>query len=125
MSFIHGGVGRFARARGSSLFARAFNGELPKRMCAIPMSRSFASLGEKPLTGFAEQCKTVANVLNVSCLAGTDDEAQTLPLVAEESPLMVAWSIVLSQKDLLCSPNKGTIGFTSFQVAEMTYRCAE
>ena len=58
-------AGRFARARGTSLFARAFNHELPRRMssfaCVFPDSLKI-SLAEKPLSGFAEQIKSAVSL---------------------------------------------------------------
>ena len=43
---------RFSRARGTSLFARAFNKELPK---CFTGNLSIPAFGEKHLNGFAEQ----------------------------------------------------------------------
>ncbi len=58
MSFFHG-VGRFARARGSSMFARRLNGELPRGLAAAVGGQSIRFFGELPLTGYAEQFRTV------------------------------------------------------------------
>jgi hypothetical protein len=66
-------MGRFARARGTSLFARAFNHDLPRRMATFshqfPKSLNIC-LAEKPLTGFAEQLQsalTMSLPLVVEC----------------------------------------------------------
>ena len=78
------GVGRFARARGTSHFARAFNGEVPRFVSYAPsFATSFAGLGELPLTGFAEQRHPLLGVLNAMRVsdtacdveAGDDEEA--------------------------------------------------
>ena len=106
MSFF-AGVGRFARARGNSAFARAFNGETPRRFASciqVPVfSQSFSSLGERPLTGFAEQFKSAASLLNVGCLSASDEEAQVLPEAAEDATILSSWSILYSVSDVLCT----------------------
>ena len=73
------GAARFSRARGSSLFARQFNGELPKRFgCSPVFSQSFGSLGERPISGFAEQFRDVSFGVELALSSGdenVDDDA--------------------------------------------------
>jgi hypothetical protein len=62
---FRGGVGRFAKARGSSHFARAFNGQLPRQFASqASFPVSFARLGELPLCGFAEQDNPITGLVN-------------------------------------------------------------
>ena len=64
------GVGRFARARGTSHFARAFNGDLPRFVSYAPsFAIPFAKLGELPLSGFAEQRHPLLGLLNAMRLS--------------------------------------------------------
>jgi hypothetical protein len=76
-------AGRFARARGNSMFARAFNNELP-RVLRMNMNASFikmADFGEKPmLTGFAEQ----QTVCFAGCFAGFEDTSDDELLESED-----------------------------------------
>ncbi len=75
-------IGRRAFARGNSLWARAFNQQLPRRMssCSVFVP-SFSALTEKPLQGFAEQYREV----NSTGLASTDITGDTLDEGEEKS----------------------------------------
>ena len=81
------GVGRFARARGSSVFARAFNGELPRNFSNFAFNKqSFAKMGEIPLGGFAEQSHPLLGLLN-SLRTASEGEGTELDLSEGEEGL--------------------------------------
>ena len=90
MSFFRG-VGRFARARGSSLFARRLNGELPRVLAAAIGPQSMRSFGELPLTGFAEQFRTV-NAAGFAQLSSDDALAGVVPgtTISQDEALQLA-----------------------------------
>jgi hypothetical protein len=55
-------IGRRAFARGSSLWARSFNNQLPRHMAACSLaskSFNFMKVAESPLNGYAEQYRLV------------------------------------------------------------------
>jgi hypothetical protein len=74
--------GRFARARGGSLFARSFNQDLPRRMSSalgFSMSRPKFNFAEKPLNGFAEQYR-LAQLLTGSLASPSADAEASDPV---------------------------------------------
>ncbi len=73
-------IGRFARARGHSLFARSFNKDLPRSLAGVGVG-SLRMFGEMPLGGFAEQFKTVGTS-GFNQVNGTSEESQSLALGA-------------------------------------------
>ena len=78
-------IGRRAFARGNSLWARAFNQQLPRRIssCSIIVP-SMKCLSERPLHGFAEQYRDVNSLGFMAGVGGgeeideADDKAETL-----------------------------------------------
>jgi hypothetical protein len=79
--------GRFSRARGCSLFARAMNSDLPRGLRhlaqVIPGGVNF---GENPLMGFAETKVSGLSVLRLQSLI-EEDEVDEEVVGAEESVL--------------------------------------
>ena len=56
-------LGRRAFARGSGLWSRAFNNDLPRRMASVCfVVPSMKSLAEKPLNGWPEQYRLVNEI---------------------------------------------------------------
>ena len=92
-NFFRAGAGRFARARGSSVFARAFNGELPRHFVSFPVSFpvSFSRLGELPLSGFAEQ--PLAGVLNAMRLSQDVSDLEA-PVESSEDAVLAASGVM-------------------------------
>ena len=88
-------LGRFARARGNSLFARSFNKELPRGLVGALRfaagSGSIRMFGENPLCGFAEQFKTLGTA-GFNQLNGTSEESQSMALgvLTQEEALQLA-----------------------------------
>ena len=77
-------IGRRAFARGSSVWARAFNQELPRRLAGVfvnSQSFNFLKVAESPLNGFAEQYRLV----DISGLYSSEASAEVADEVEEES----------------------------------------
>ncbi len=72
---IRGGrfCGRFAQARGNSTWARSFNANLTQQRTMFDQNRMFASVcinmrqcaGEAPMTGFAEQYRSMTQSVSI------------------------------------------------------------
>lgn len=77
-------IGRRAFARGSSVWARAFNQQLPRRMAGVfvnSQSFNFLNVAESPLNGFAEQYRLV----DISGLISSESNADIADEVEEEN----------------------------------------
>ena len=96
-NFFRGGVGRFARARGTSQFARAFNGELPRHFVTFP-TRYF---GELPIGGFAEQHSPLSGVLNAMRLGQEVSDIEE-PDGSAEDPVQAASSAIDAMELISC-----------------------
>jgi len=95
--------GRFARARGNSVFARAFNQELPRRLRPGNFFLEISTwkfLAEKPQSGFAEQF----GGLQISDLAVIGGEAETVESGDEELSLAELIEDILTKRKFSVLP---------------------
>ena len=90
--YFHRGLGRFARARGNSMFARSLNRELPRGLAgALVGIGGLRIFGETPMCGFAEQFRTVGTA-GFAQTNGTSEDAQlgAIGSLSEEEALQLA-----------------------------------
>ena len=89
--------GRFARARGTSMFARAFNNELPRGLSSFAgFSTLYMKLSELPIQGFAEQFTSTLTICGGTLIAPA--EADLEGATEEEAALAEMIADVLSRK---------------------------
>ena len=104
--------GRFARARGNSFFARAFNQELPRRSMVTALCFSQLKFAEKPLNGFAEQFSGVKLLSGSLAVPASDCEASD----ASEEELTLAEIIddIFSKRKFMTVPTSWQLALRDF-----------